>query len=96
MLEWSQPTTVALVHTIQHLKREYKLFGSLSEGGGSSREERKVGEKNTHWQFSQLLRELPPVDVDFRLTDINAFLYGLVPGMASICYAYMYSVSSSY
>ena len=84
MLEWSQPTTVALVRAIHHIKCEYKLFSSSSEAADSSGEKRDISEKRTTWQ-SSLLKELPPVDLKFRLTDINAFLYSLVPGTVVAC-----------
>lgn len=82
MLEWSQPTTVALVRAIHHIECEYKLLSSSSEAADSSGgEKRDASEKRTTWQ-SSLLKELPPIDLKFRLTDINAFLYSLVPGTA--------------
>ena len=79
MFEWSQPTTVALVKAMDHLRSEYKLFGSSGEVADSGGEKREVSEKGK----SSLLNELPLVDLKFRLTDINAFLYSLVPGTAA-------------
>ena len=77
ILEWSQPTTVALVRAIHHIKCEYKLFSSSSDA--KSGEKRDISEeKSSPWQ--SLLKELPPVDLKFRMTDINGFLYSLVPG----------------
>ena len=79
MFEWSQPTTVALAKAMDHLRSEYKPFSSSGEVADSGGEKREVSEKGK----SSLLNELPLVDLKFRLMDINAFLYSLVPGTAA-------------
>lgn len=75
MVEWSQPTVVAIARVIHHLKCEYKLFttspSSSAAGIGS-----KEGEEGTSLSW----KDLPPVDLKFQLSDLNAFLYGLTPG----------------
>ena len=80
MFEWSQPTTVTLVRAIHHMRREYKLFSSSSDAAAADkgREKRDTSQERMTWQSS--LKELPPVDLKFQMTDINAFLYSLVPG----------------
>lgn len=75
MLEWSQPAVVAVARVIHHLKCEYKVLTSISSSAQTeSGHKRDTGERSTLW------RELPPIDLKFRLTDVNAFLYSLVPG----------------
>ena len=77
MLEWSQPTVAALTRVVQHLRSEYKIFKTSPSkvdnekggGGGLNRSD-----------LVEFMKKLPTVDVKFRLTDINGFLYSLVPG----------------
>ena len=77
MLEWSKPTIVALVRVLEHLKTEYKLFsGSSPPADGGVK---KSSETRAVWL--KAWNEFPPVDLKFRLADINAFLYSLVPGI---------------
>ena len=74
MLEWSQPSVATLARVIQHLRSEYKVLKtsqSTGDGGGAG------GERTS---LLEILKVLPTVDVKFRLTDINAFLYSLTPG----------------
>ena len=81
MLEWSQPTVVAVARAVHHLKCEYKMFSLSAEAASDERGTEEKGLPQLSW------KDLPPVDVKFRLADINAFLYSLVPGEArvSVC-----------
>lgn len=67
MLEVSNPTTMAIVKSYEHLKTEYGLFkrersnDNKGKGGG-------------------LMGMLSRVDLQLQLTEINLFLYALTPG----------------
>ena len=103
MFEWSQPTTVALVRAIHHMRCDYKLFRSSNEAAAadSGREKGDTSQEGVTWQSS--LKELPLIDLKFRLTDINAFLYSLVPGTNTlsrgtcnlVCYCMTYCIAGS-
>ncbi len=70
MLEWSQPTVVAMVRVLEHLKTNYGVFKreGRSEGGGRDK------------KSTERMSKLPQIDLELQLTDINLFLYALTPG----------------
>ena len=76
MLEWSQPSVATLARVMQHLRSEYKVLKTLQSTGDGG----EAGGGRT--SLLETLKVLPTVDVKFRLTDINAFLYSLTPGKA--------------
>ena len=126
MVEWSTPTTVALLKTLQHLKQHYNLFGGVSAGkstvkkaneslvavqlaamvdrgiqSSSTKEELVSTERqldsnvmshldSVHndnytsggddgW-FDSVMQGLSTMNLTFRITDANAFIYGVMPG----------------
>ncbi len=70
MLEWSQPTVVAMVRVFEHLKTNYGMFKheGRNEGGGRDK------------KSTERMSNLPQIDLELQLTDINLFLYALTPG----------------
>ena len=89
ILEWSQPTVVAVARALHHLKCEYKVLTSIS-----SFVEAESGHKRGTRKEAILWKELPPIDLKFRLTDMNIFLYNLVPGNSyvyCVIYANIYT-----
>ena len=77
MLEWSQPTVAALTRVVQHLRSEYKIL-KMSPSKADDREGEGGGQNKS--DLVEFIKNLPAVDVKFRLADINGFLYSLVPG----------------
>lgn len=84
MLEWSQPTVVAVARALHHLKCEYKVLTSIS-----SSVEAESGHERGARKTDMLWKELPPIDLKFRLTDVNVFLYNLVPGNSCMYILYV-------
>ena len=99
MLEWSKPTAVTLVRSLEHVKQKYDLFSGPSrtpsrdkaklnvsnERSAASGDSNGGGEDltvNSHdsggvWEGLSL----QGMDVKFQLMDVNAFVYGLTPGV---------------
>ena len=67
MLEWSKPSVISLARTLEHLKREYKLFSNTAQTASPQKE--RVGDT-----------PLLGVDLEFKLDGLNVFFYGLTPG----------------
>ena len=84
MLEWSQPTVVALARMLQHIQQQYrtvpvsgdaeKVRNSKGVDGDS------VGAAN--WTA-------PSVSLKIQLSDVNAFVYGLTPGVCVCVFTMM-------
>ena len=102
MVEWSQPTVVALTRSVDHLMQEYKLFTStpsaVSDGGREKVAGVATGDDGGSKDRAVKLvwSDLPRVELKFRLTDINAFLYSLVPGKGATNYIYSTCIYSVY
>ena len=96
MLEWSKPTAVTLVRSLEHVKQKYNLFNRTpgrdkaklnvsNEQSDASGDSNGGGEDltvDTHasggvWEGLSL----QGMDVKFQLMDVNAFVYGLTPGV---------------
>ena len=96
MLEWSKPTAVTLLRSLEHVKQKYNLFSGPSRTPGrdkaklnlSSEQTDTSGDSNgggaadSHDSGSVWERlSLQGMDTRFQLMDVNAFVYGLTPGV---------------
>ena len=92
MLEWSKPTAVTLLRSLEHVKQKYNLFSSPSRTLGhdkaklnvSSEQTDASGDSNGGGADSGGVWErlsLQGMDMRFQLMDVNAFVYGLTPGV---------------
>ena len=92
MLEWSKPTAVTLLRSLEHVKQKYNLFSSPSRTLGhdkaklnvSSEQTDASGDSNGGGADSGGVWErlsLQGIDMRFQLMDVNAFVYGLTPGV---------------
>ena len=99
MLEWSKPTAVTLVRSLEHVKQKYNLFNGPSRTPGRDKAKLNVSNKQSDasgdsngggedltvdshdsggvWEGLSL----QGMDVKFQLMDVNAFVYGLTPGV---------------
>ena len=84
MAEWSQPTLVACVRALEHLKTQYGLFGHHGNKETESSDKGGVTDSEVTKRESWI-KKLPRVDLELTLTDINVFLYALTPGGCVPC-----------
>lgn len=95
MLEWSKPTAVTLLRSLEHVKQKYNLFSGPSRTPGRDKAKLNVSSEQTdasgdsigggadsHDSGSVWERlSLQGMDTRFQLMDVNAFVYGLTPGV---------------
>ena len=93
MLEWSKPTVVTVIKALAHLKQEYQLLGGahgltgscLAETGavlGAEEEKKQEISKDGQDDSNVVGGETGfQVEVKVQFTAVNAFVYGLTPGV---------------
>ena len=95
MLEWSKPTAVTLLRSLEHVKQKYNLFSSPSRTLGHDKAKLNVSSEQTGTSGDSNGRgadshdsggvwerlSLQGMDMKFQLMDVNAFVYGLTPGV---------------
>ncbi len=82
---------VTIVRLLTHLRREYRLF-RRAEGSElrTAQPQTSLDGGKTDFVKTEGSGTVPdemgfPVEVEVQITDVNIFVYGLVPGMLMCC-----------
>lgn len=78
MFEWSQPTVVMVTKVLEHCRVEYADLFPISSSSSSSSTSSSSSSCSEGWS-------LPSLQLCFRVTDVNMFIYALTPGKVSSC-----------